>query len=1296
MEKQSESTTDHRSEIANRIEEGTYSIFLADDRNPIGKILDQEEGIIKGYVWCTKCRIVLQNSLEVVADHKCCKELNDPLAIDNGKYENSKNLNISIKEELDSSSTTDQIRPESVEKTKADTDKLASKQNFKKVDGKARAEKLKHRLDTEEKIENGLYTLTAVKGKRSVRNIFRRILKPGNQLLEGYVFCLKCRKVFCDLESLHCKHRCYMDEKSTLKKNGISDQDEEDGDGDRNMERIDGYLLPDPVEQLRQILNQIEKGVYHLDIFKGNCVMWETLRVVRREDNKIVDGVVYCTKCQKVYRRWIINHHACYRHYKQSNESDSDDPKDENSKNPNINIKEEKDLVSTDQRPEGVTEINADTSSKNNELTPNQNCRQIDGKGRATKVRHLLKTAEKIESGLYTLTPVKGKRVFRNIFRRILKSGNQLLEGYVFCVKCRKVFSDIESLYCNHRCYLDEKSALKNGCEDDADEDNANMERIDGYVLLDSVEQLRHLLNQVEKGIYHLDNYKGNCVLWETLRVVRRQDNKIVDGVVYCTKCQKVIRRWLINHHTCYRHYKKSNEEYKEDEEEESDSDDTDDPQDSKTKLVKRNKRKIVVNIRKGIYKLAKDSRTSVTWKLMRHILTEDGTPYKGYVYCIQCRKVYVYNKKSSLHQHKCCKNFKQLETKEHLQDIQEISAKINEDPNIPVIAFESKPPSNLNRFRHAHIIEKIKNGTYTLEHIKGRGYMWKLMRDIVQEDKTPLKGLVFCTYCQNVYSSNRGHNITKNKCFMALKESFLRNIGDDVEPTTVTSEIVADTDQISAKDRALMTSIGNLISTGVYTLSDRKKYIKLMWNFMQEIKTDKGIYLEDYIYCHICKKVFRFIEDSSFLYRYHKCASLAVPKWRRKKGSKSNQKKYDHEDDGMEEDNFDHLIVDSIKIEPVTLQENSLVQQKVKLKTLQDSVEQSMDDDSEEDQSDPMDYIKSDSVNFQENSLLQQKVKLEPMEDSEEFQVSVVQGSSNLRNDALRSNIVYDNPADTRINSDDGECHTQHLPLKSIKTEPIIFQENSSLQMVKLEPLRSSGEAIQYQVSDVQGSSNLTNALRSNTTYDNPSNMTIGEENQEDHSVYLPSNSTKSEAFTFHENSTVQKVKFEPLEDSEKVIQLQVPDVQGSSKHNKTPNIVYSNPSVMTNEKLGEGNQEVHSAHLPLDSTNHEAVTVEDNSILQKIKLEPLEDSEEFLQVQVSDVQGSSKLNKTLHPTIVYSNPSNKGKEKYQSNYLPMDSLKPEAVSMQDDSVLEEIKLEPLDDSDDMDVPLSKKPKLC
>ncbi|XP_075148490.1 uncharacterized protein LOC142222317 [Haematobia irritans] len=437
---------------------------------------------------------------------------------------------------------------------------------------------------------------------------------------------------------------------------------------------------------------------------------------------------------------------------------------------------------------------------------------------------------ENIKNRVYTLTKYCRSRNLGKNLRKIVDESSSLIDGYVWCIKCHTVLLDSKSNRASHNCSNDLKRTLAKKSVKQPD----------------WIAERLAITNQIENGTYTLtDWYTTKKYVSRIMRRILKADKTLVAGYVFCNQCRTVFTEYASqqNTHPCYRDLKNA-----------TTNDSTDD--DNKNNKSNIRRCEIVEKLEKGIYTLAKHEGRSYVWILMRQILKEDGT-YTGYACCIKCGTVHSSNNGKNLHKHRCCK---------------EIRKSIRENSK-----DEGKDEDDKKAELCAQIAQKIQQGIYTLIERKRRGYIWKIIKNIQRDDKTLVKGYVFCIECRNVYCLTYVDNLYAHKCCKILKESLLKK--KKIEEGTEHS-LGAEGNEIAKK-----------IAQGIYTVTSMKSRSYLSKLMKLILKEDKTIY-KDYVFCIKCRKVY-FSLNTSNLYQ-HKCY---------KEFKRSIFKKRAEEDDGDDED---------------------------------------------------------------------------------------------------------------------------------------------------------------------------------------------------------------------------------------------------------------------------------------------------------------------------------------------------------------------------------------------------------
>ncbi|XP_075148491.1 uncharacterized protein LOC142222318 isoform X1 [Haematobia irritans] len=401
--------------------------------------------------------------------------------------------------------------------------------------------------------------------------------------------------------------------------------------------------------------------------------------------------------------------------------------------------------------------------------------------------------AENIKNGVYTLNKYYRLRNLWTILRKIVDENNSPIDGYLWCIKCRTVLLDYKSNRANHKCSKDLKRKLAK----------------DSVKQQDRIAKHLAIATQIENGTYTLSDWYTT----KTMRRILKADKTLVEGYVFCNQCRKVYSDYASqkNTHSCYRDLKYA-----------PTKDITDDYNNIKSNI---RRFEIAEKLEKGIYTLAKHQSTSFVWTFMRKILKEDKTPIEDFTCCIKCGDVISSRTMTNISKHKCCN---------------ELMKFIHEGTDEDEDHVEYHTKAELR----AQIAQKIQQGSYTLIERNSRAYIWKIIRNIQREDdKTLLKGYVFCIECENVHRFTTTENLYAHKCCKILKELLLKKESEE--------------------------GIAKKIAQGIYTVTSMKSSSYLRNLMMVIVKEDKTIY-KDYVFCSKCRKVYSIVR-AVHLYQ-HKC----------------------------------------------------------------------------------------------------------------------------------------------------------------------------------------------------------------------------------------------------------------------------------------------------------------------------------------------------------------------------------------------------------------------------------------
>ncbi|XP_075148493.1 uncharacterized protein LOC142222318 isoform X2 [Haematobia irritans] len=563
-----------------------------------------------------------------------------------------------------------------------------------------------------------------------------------------------------------------------LKSSGDSSQDLDDISDQQCMKNLHS-----------QIKERIDKGIYTVyQASNVKSIVWKILRKIRNEDNIYVEGYVWCTQCSNVLYDYPMsrNKHECC------------------------------------QKLKDMLQIEYENNFTLQKYGNN---------------KELIKIAENIENGLYTLTTYSGRSIVWKILRRIVDENKRLVDGYAWCTKCNTVLMDYPSNRTRHKCSI----VLKRATVKEYLQNKRKAERL-------------AIANQIENGNYTLTYwYTTKKYVQRIMQRILKADKTLVEGYVFCNQCRRVMSEYgsQQDKHQCYRDL--INDIF---------GDDESHAFRNNTSNLRRFD--IAEKLDKGIYTLTKQQGTSYLWKIMRKILKEDKTPVEDYMCCIRCGTICSSHSATNLNKHKCSK-----ELRKSMREDNEDKAK---DPlNKPSRSLSDEEFQTKPEFC-SQIAQKIQLGIYTLIERKSRGYIWKIIRNIQRaDDKTLLKGYVCCIECRNVYCTQFTENLYVHRCCKILKETLLKKDSEEKD-SRVTAAVECPKGESLKNSKANDVNnddIAKKIAQGLYTVTSMKRrcYVSQLMKLI--LKEDKTIY-KDYVFCIKCRKVYSSLNTSN-LYQ-HKC----------------------------------------------------------------------------------------------------------------------------------------------------------------------------------------------------------------------------------------------------------------------------------------------------------------------------------------------------------------------------------------------------------------------------------------
>lgn len=509
------------------------------------------------------------------------------------------------------------------------------------------------RDDVEEKIKSGVYKLTTNRGRHSpIWKMYAVIEKEDGSLVDGLVYCRKCKKLlkFDGKRSSNLnRHNCFY--KSSLR----------ESDSDREEFKNIAFASLSDKELHNDIANKLKSGEYTtVHRPKGKSQIWCVFeRICRRSDGSIVEGLVHCGACKKLYKydgslTSNLCRHKCVLEWKQQ---EATTPK--------------KSRLDEDYGLSLSSTLTEESTCSSHNMSMEREEEKEDGGGTnfSFEMDLIQKNIEsKIQSGIYKLTDSQmTTSPIWSAFGFITKDDGSILEGLVCCRQCKIVLkydgTTLDHLN-RHKCYtsldsvetnLDlvkeefindysftEFSEFRPNRPIEIKEEETPIQGATYTCLTNSLDECLSTLNNIDQ--YQItvlnDPYASVCVKQEDTTELKSmssayggEDN---DDTTYSSVAQD-------------NNYESIN----------SPTNEADKSLNHKDKSA--HARQIIEeNIRTGVYKLIdKQNVRSTIWQMFALVVKEDGTIFDPWVYCRRCKKILKNGEKSSsnLNRHPCCAN---------------------------------------------------------------------------------------------------------------------------------------------------------------------------------------------------------------------------------------------------------------------------------------------------------------------------------------------------------------------------------------------------------------------------------------------------------------------------------------------------------------------------------------------------------------------------------------------------------------------------------------------------------------
>ncbi|XP_075148495.1 uncharacterized protein LOC142222321 [Haematobia irritans] len=597
----------------------------------------------------------------------------------------------------------------------------------------------------EAKILKGIYTLIEDKNSHNVTNKSAKLIqKEDNTILQGYKFCLKCRKV-----QKKCKH--WMETSSeieeeefigtykSLESATINDSTPEDNSSKSNA-----------MEDMFLIEAKIVKGLYTLVKHKNSQKYKDkTAKLIQKEDNTILKGYKFCLKCRKVENKcksWIIP--KVTRNFK------------ELKKQLEHGIHENPTKISSQTTPTSSSSIVAKTiaNSENEEESDED---EEDEKVSITK---------KIDSDLYRIIPKEGESCVWDIIGEIQTENGDTLTNYVYCRKCLKVLRrgcEPKYLY-SHKCVKD-------------------YSKVDGAIKI--FHGPRDISRKLDIGVYKLMPKKLKGSQWSILYAIQKEDGSNLEDYVCCIKCHHILKliHSSINLHFCVLKLKASEQNSRL-------SDSIAAPRKNETIAlslpIHGYEYIIAQRIKNGVYTLTHRRRNqNIVWHILTEILRSNSTVLNDFIYCKKCEEILRFKGCESLellHDHKCIKELKQLSCRKDATTNNRLLEKYLKDISLLSASYvfqEDITPDDNDKLNASCIASNINRGIYTVSSKKKheKSYAWCLIGEIQCEDGHILEYFVCCRKCFLVinYRTRSSGNLYGHSCVRALRN--LRPEDEDI-----------------------------------------------------------------------------------------------------------------------------------------------------------------------------------------------------------------------------------------------------------------------------------------------------------------------------------------------------------------------------------------------------------------------------------------------------------------------------------------------------------------------------------
>uniref|UniRef100_A0A1I8Q317 BED-type domain-containing protein n=2 Tax=Stomoxys calcitrans TaxID=35570 RepID=A0A1I8Q317_STOCA len=370
---------------------------------------------------------------------------------------------------------------------------------------------------------------------------------------------------------------------------------------------------------------------------------------------------------------------------------------------------------------------------------------------------------------------------------------------------------------------------------------------------------------KIEKGLYKIKPYKyGFGPLWKIFSLIYNESDCLVQGLVCCTKCNKLClydgrNVKVMNQHECFK------KEFPNEGDNESKDDDAPLMDLAESKESLESPEIIERNIQTGHYTLLSMRNSHKVWNIFRKITDHEGNLVIGWVCCSFCNHLVRFFKYclASMKEHKC-----------------------------------------FVEWYHQHLEEMIRTGSYTLvDKQYSSSPIWSKFASIAKQNKSLVKNLVCCRQCLTIFPYQDKRSETKLNCHQCFDNESEEASQEDGEPNEMSfprdeqdliisegvhmdvteEEFVNDNKELKEESNeandflmqtasAQRTIVKQKLDSGLYTLKMMQGRPSLVWQVFAAILKEDGILLENFVCCTKCKQVFKICGLRTGNLKIHHC----------------------------------------------------------------------------------------------------------------------------------------------------------------------------------------------------------------------------------------------------------------------------------------------------------------------------------------------------------------------------------------------------------------------------------------